>query len=673
MLRTGEVFAGYTIERLLGRGGMGSVYLARHPRLPRLTAMKLLNRELFADAEIRARFEREADLVARLDHPGIVPVYDRGVEDEQLWISMRYVDGMDAASLELGSLPPARAVRIVAETAAALDYAHGKGVLHRDVKPANIMIERVSDGAEERIFLTDFGIARLRDDTGHLTRTGTFTATLAYASPEQLSGASLDYRSDQYSLAVTLFRLLTGTVPFEASNPVAVIHGHLNDAPPLVSRVRPGLPAALDAVLLRAMAKHPGDRFASCAEFAAAARHALAGVASGPHAVPGSGATPSAATGFPGVPPGAGYGSSGPGMPAGGYGTPASGYEVAGGSGYGTPAGGYGSGTPATGYGPGTPASGYEHGTPATGYGPGTPASGYGAAGSGYGTPAGGYGTPGGPSAPGHPMHAGPYSAPGHPSRHSPTNYAGHGAALHNGGRGGKPPGRYRGLAGAGVGALLAAALIAGIAFVGADRGSDGPAAAPTRTALPTTTDEEPQDIADETTTRRPTTTTTAASDEQAMIDGLAALHAGFPRMVPDADSDDIVFSDPGWNGATCFGKDRADGSGLDATGPDFGAWTAVWYCFGGQNKASYEFYAYADPAAAAAAVAALPTGTRQSDTNDGRSYSNIVLEGFSSLRPRMVTEFSDDSERSRFVLHSIGFIATRTEFMNWWSTAPLR
>ncbi|WP_067652680.1 serine/threonine-protein kinase [Nocardia harenae] len=654
MLRTGEVFAGYTIERLLGRGGMGSVYLARHPRLPRLTAMKLLNRELFADAEIRARFEREADLVARLDHPGIVPVYDRGVEDEQLWISMRYVDGVDAASLEPGSLPPARAVRIVAETAAALDYAHGKGVLHRDVKPANIMIERVSDGAEERIFLTDFGIARLRDDTGHLTKTGTFTATLAYASPEQLSGAALDHRSDQYSLAVTLFRLLTGTVPFEASNPVAVIHGHLNDPPPPVSGVRPGLPGALDAVLLRAMAKHPGDRFASCAEFAGAARDALAWVASGPHPVPG--------------PAGAGYG-----MPGGpGYGTPASGYGVAGGSGYGTPAGGHGivgggpgQGTPAGEY--GTPASGY--GIPASEYG--TPASGYGVAGSGeYRAPDSGYWTPGGPSAPGHRMHAGPYSAPGHPIPHTPgPNY---GAPSH-GPHGSKPPGRYRGLAGVAVGALLAAALIAGIAFVGADRGSGTPAAAPTRTTQPEPTGEQPQDIADETTTRRSTTTTTAESDESAMIDGLAALHDGFPRMVPDADEDDIVFSDPGWNGATCFGKDRAAGSGLDATGPEFGAWTAVWYCFGGQNKANYEFYAYATPAEAAAAVAALPAGTSQSDTNDGQSYSNIVLDGFSSLRPRMVTEFSGDPTRSRFLMHSIGFIATREEFMNWWATAPLR
>ncbi|WP_425295605.1 serine/threonine-protein kinase [Nocardia abscessus] len=197
MLSTGEVFAGYTIERLLGRGGMGSVYLARHPRLPRLTAMKLLNPELFDDKEIRARFVREADLVARLDHPNIVTVFDRGVEGDRLWICMRYIDGTDAAALDAWTLPPQRAVQIVAATAEALDFAHSRGVLHRDVKPANILLERV-EGAAERVFLTDFGIARLRDDAEGLTQTGTFTATLAYAAPEQLSGAPLDNRADQY-------------------------------------------------------------------------------------------------------------------------------------------------------------------------------------------------------------------------------------------------------------------------------------------------------------------------------------------------------------------------------------------------------------------------------------------------------------------------------------------
>ncbi|WP_040798035.1 serine/threonine-protein kinase, partial [Nocardia higoensis] len=275
MLERGAVFAGYTVERLLGRGGMGAVYLARHPRLPRWTALKLLNREMFHNAEIRARFEREAELVARLDHPNIVGVYDRGVEGEQLWISMRFIDGVDAASIDLAALPPWRAGRIVGETAKALDFAHARGVLHRDVKPANILLEPGEAGADERVYLTDFGIARPREESAGLTRTGTFTATLAFAAPEQLSGARLDHRSDQYSLACTLFRLLTGTLPFPADNPVAIIAGHLHDPPPSASRRRSGVPAALDGVLARAMAKQPGDRFDSCVEFAEAARRAL--------------------------------------------------------------------------------------------------------------------------------------------------------------------------------------------------------------------------------------------------------------------------------------------------------------------------------------------------------------------------------------------------------------
>ncbi|MFC9893980.1 protein kinase [Nocardia sp. NPDC127579] len=295
MLASGDVFAGYVIERQLGRGGMGSVYLAKHPRLPRLTALKLLNREMFHDEEVRARFEREADLVARLDHPNIVTVYDRGLEDEQLWISMQYIDGIDAASAEPQSLPPARAVQIITATAEALDYAHGMGVLHRDVKPANILLARSGSGRGERVYLTDFGIARLRDDTGHLTQTGTFTATLAYASPEQLTGSALDHRSDQYSLACTLFWLFTGTGPFAATNPAQVIQGHLQSPPPALSTVRGGLPYALDGVLAKAMAKRPDDRFATCTEFAAAARQALTDRSQ--PAVPVAGGVPRPVTG----------------------------------------------------------------------------------------------------------------------------------------------------------------------------------------------------------------------------------------------------------------------------------------------------------------------------------------------------------------------------------------
>ncbi|MEG8178589.1 protein kinase [Nocardia terpenica] len=306
MLANGEIFAGYPIERLLGRGGMGSVYLAMHPRLPRMTALKVLNREMIADAEIRARFEREADLVAQLDHPNIVTVYDRGLEDGLLWISMQYIDGIDAASVDPRQLPPERAVQIVGEVAEALDYAHRNGVLHRDVKPANMLLARSTGGKGERVYLTDFGIARLRDDGGHLTQTGTFTATLAYASPEQLTGAALDGRADQYSLACSLFWLFTGSGPFPAPSPAAVIRGHLQGQPPALSSVRPGLPRSLDAILIRAMSKRPDDRFESCADFAAAARRAFAPPSAPPLPVAHQGTGP----GMP-MPPRA---TSGPGM-----------------------------------------------------------------------------------------------------------------------------------------------------------------------------------------------------------------------------------------------------------------------------------------------------------------------------------------------------------------------
>lgn len=275
MLDNGDVFAGFTVERLLGRGGMGSVYLARHPRLPRLTALKLLNRELYTDAEIRARFEREADLCAQLDHPGIVAVYDRGVEDDQLWICMQYVDGVDAASVDPRTLPPERTLQIIEGVADALDYAHSNGVLHRDVKPANILLARSGAGKGERVFLTDFGIARLREDSTHLTQAGMFTATLAYASPEQMTGAELDHRSDQYSLACALYWLLAGVGPFDSEHPTEVIRGHLQLPVPPVSMRHPGLSPAMDMVIARAMAKRAGERFSSCMEFAAAAKKAL--------------------------------------------------------------------------------------------------------------------------------------------------------------------------------------------------------------------------------------------------------------------------------------------------------------------------------------------------------------------------------------------------------------
>lgn len=270
-LEVGQSFADFTIDGLLGQGGMGSVYLARHPRLPRQVALKLLAHEVSTSAELRRRFEQEANAIARLDHPSIVGIHDRGVQDGHLWIAMQYIEGTDASRLHSRGIALDRALRIVTETAAALDFAHSRGILHRDVKPANILLSAADTGRAERAVLTDFGIARLADANTKLTSTGMVTATLAYASPEQLSGEVVDHRSDQYSLACTLFTLLAGQPPFAATNPGQVVAGHLSKPLPSISDLRPDVSPALDKVLARAAAKTPDERFPSCSEFMSAA------------------------------------------------------------------------------------------------------------------------------------------------------------------------------------------------------------------------------------------------------------------------------------------------------------------------------------------------------------------------------------------------------------------
>ena len=274
-LTYGQTFAGYTIVRLLGAGGMGEVYLAQHPRLPRRDALKLLPRDWSADEEYRARFNREADLASALWHPNIVSIHDRGEEDGQLWLSMDFVDGLDAGRL-LGDRYPAgmpveEVTRIVTGIASALDYAHKQGLLHRDVKPANIMLTHLNDEGEQRILLTDFGIARDINDISGLTKTNMTVGTVAYTAPEQLLGEEIDGRADQYSLAATAFHLLTGSQLFPNSNPAVIISRHLNVQPPSLSVCRPEF-AQLDRVLATALAKEPSERFATCAQFAAAFR-----------------------------------------------------------------------------------------------------------------------------------------------------------------------------------------------------------------------------------------------------------------------------------------------------------------------------------------------------------------------------------------------------------------
>ncbi|WP_306360687.1 serine/threonine-protein kinase [Nocardia sp. CC227C] len=581
MLSSGDVFAGYVIERQLGRGGMGSVYLAKHPRLPRLTALKLLNREMVFDKEVRARFEREADLVAQLDHPNIVTVYDRGMDDEQLWISMQYIDGVDAANVDARTLPPERAVQIVAETADALDYAHRNGVLHRDVKPANILLARATGGKGERVYLTDFGIARLRDDTGHLTQTGTFTATLAYASPEQLTGSALDGRSDQYSLACSLFWLLTGTGPFAATNPAAVIQGHLQNPPPPLSTARPGLPPALDMVLHKAMAKRADERFDSCAEFAAAARRALA--------------SPSAS----GVP-----------LASSNTAPPQLLQQL----------------RPPT--------------QPPTATAPPTPFQQTGTA-AGTLTP---------PSQPSYtaPRQTNQFAQPGYtpPPSFPGQQFTGPGALPPQGFHGPPPQGKSN--AGLIIAAIVGVVLLLIVAVVVIVAASDS---GTTTTAGDTTT----------TTTTAATTTVVAdrAVDAQ-------SLTAEFPSMVPAGTTGDV-----GYNGATCYLADPSSPPEKTEGEPDFMTWAVQWRCFGGADNADpfYRLYAYSTAAEAQAVVAALAPDQRTTDTNGGKTYTNYQFGG---NRPRMVTVFTGDDNRTQYLMYTDGIVGTLDEVLAWWRSAPL-
>src|SRR6201997_4544576 len=275
----GEVFAGYTVLRKLGAGGMGEVYLVQHPRLPRREALKVLPGELTNDHEYRERFDREAAIVAALWHPNIVALHDRGEFDGQLWISMDFVDGTDAARLlqeHPNGLPPDEVLRIVTCVADALDYAHDNHMLHRDVKPANILIARSNIGA--RALLADFGIARREDDPGTLTATNMTVGTVLYAAPEQLMGEPLDGRADQYALAATAFHLLTGSPPFQHSNPNVVISKHLSAPPPAIDDHVPEL-SVLGPVFAKALAKSREERFDRCLDFARALEHELEAVA----------------------------------------------------------------------------------------------------------------------------------------------------------------------------------------------------------------------------------------------------------------------------------------------------------------------------------------------------------------------------------------------------------
>jgi YVTN family beta-propeller protein len=274
--RIGTEIAGYRIESVLGRGGMGVVYVARHLRLDRTVALKVVSPELAEDPKFRDRFIRESRLAASLEHPNIVPIHDAGEADGILYLAMRLVQGTDLKSLiaEEGGLDPGRTVRLLEQAAGALDAAHQAGLVHRDVKPGNVLV--ASPGTSgEHAYLSDFGLTkRMTSDSG-LTGTGQFVGTLDYAAPEQFEGKQLDGRADVYSLACVLYESLTGEIPFRRDNQAALVYAHLMADPPKVTAAKPELPEAIDAVVAKGMAKKPEDRYGTAGALVDDARGAL--------------------------------------------------------------------------------------------------------------------------------------------------------------------------------------------------------------------------------------------------------------------------------------------------------------------------------------------------------------------------------------------------------------
>src|SRR4051794_5732666 len=272
-LTPGTEFAGCRIEALLGTGGMGVIYRATELRLGRPVALKLISADGASDPAIRERFEREARLTASIDHPNVIPVYGAGEEDGHLYLVMRYVPGTDLHALlrREGRLEPGRAAAIVAQIADALDAAHGAGLVHRDVKPANVLI------AGSHVYLSDFGITRVQDaETTRITESGGWVGTVDFMAPEHLSGEPADARSDVYALGCVLHTALTGTPPFRRPTVPATITAHLHDGPPRPSET-PGVPATFDAVIARALAKDPEERYPSAGDLGRAALAAAPG------------------------------------------------------------------------------------------------------------------------------------------------------------------------------------------------------------------------------------------------------------------------------------------------------------------------------------------------------------------------------------------------------------
>ena len=275
-LEPGTIFAGHRIDAVLGRGGMAVVYRATHLALDRHVALKVMSAELVREPGFRERFQRESRIAASLDHPHVVPVHHAGEEDGVLYITMRLIEGVDLRALlqAEGRFDPERAARLNEQVASALDAAHARRLVHRDVKPANVL-RTWRDGRED-VYLTDFGLTKTTRSTAKLTESGAWIGTLDYISPEQIRGEGVDARTDVYGLGCMLYQELSGDVPFPTENVAAKVWAHLNDEPSDLTQAAPALPRGLPEVIGRAMAKDPVDRYPSAGEFARAVSDAVA-------------------------------------------------------------------------------------------------------------------------------------------------------------------------------------------------------------------------------------------------------------------------------------------------------------------------------------------------------------------------------------------------------------
>ena len=276
-LGPGAELAGYRIEAQIGRGGMGVVYRATQLDLGRTVALKVVAPELAQDESFRARFQAECRTAAAVDHPNVIPLFEAGEADGVLFLAMRYVSGTDLRALinEQGGIDVARAVRIVDGTAGALDAAHERGLVHRDVKPANILM--TTQGVHEHVYLTDFGLTKQIGSAAQMTQTGQWVGTIDYVAPEQIEGKRTDARTDVYALGCVLFEALTGQIPFARDSHTAKLFAHVSEPPPRVTDLRPEVPEAIDDVVQRAMAKQPEDRYPSAGDLGRAARSAVTG------------------------------------------------------------------------------------------------------------------------------------------------------------------------------------------------------------------------------------------------------------------------------------------------------------------------------------------------------------------------------------------------------------